>query len=456
MTPPQATRLAWITASPLRLTLLAFALACCTAWLRPLLLPDEGRYAGVAWEMLRSGDWLTPTLNGLPYFHKPPLFYWLTASSLAVFGLHEWAARLAPATGFALAIASMTWLLSRWLPGPGWRWLLLALTSQPLLLVGGQYANLDMLVAGFITLTICAFAHGALSLDAGRPARAALQIGWVAAACGVLAKGLIGIVIPAGVVGLWLLSALRWRLILRVLLACPEGPVRRPAQESDKAAAELWRLGWVWVVVVVAFFSIPKSKLVGYILPAVPPLALLATLCLMTRSKSRDTPGRGWLVASGIGIAASLATVLTATFIHLPSSRGIAQTLKTRVQGDSPVVMLGRFDFDTPLYAQLQRPMWVVDQWNDEARMRARDNWRKELADAAAFDRRHAEQVLITPDALPARLCAAPASWLVSARDPGPWTILQAAEPVTHWRNSTLWRFDPRGAAASWCASLPK
>ena len=82
MTPPQATRLAWITASPLRLSLLAFALACCTAWLRPLLLPDEGRYAGVAWEMLRSGDWLTPTLNGLPYFHKPPLFYWLTASSL--------------------------------------------------------------------------------------------------------------------------------------------------------------------------------------------------------------------------------------------------------------------------------------------------------------------------------------------------------------------------------------
>ena len=45
-----------------------------TAWMRPLMVPDEGRYAGVAWEMLRSGDWLTPTLNGLPFFHKPPLF----------------------------------------------------------------------------------------------------------------------------------------------------------------------------------------------------------------------------------------------------------------------------------------------------------------------------------------------------------------------------------------------
>ena len=58
-------------------------LAGATAWLRPLTLPDEGRYVGVAWEMLRSGDWLTPTLDGLPFFHKPPLFYWITAASLS-------------------------------------------------------------------------------------------------------------------------------------------------------------------------------------------------------------------------------------------------------------------------------------------------------------------------------------------------------------------------------------
>ena len=46
----------------------------CTAWMRPLSLPDEGRYVGVAWEMLRSGNWLTPTLDALPFLHKPPLF----------------------------------------------------------------------------------------------------------------------------------------------------------------------------------------------------------------------------------------------------------------------------------------------------------------------------------------------------------------------------------------------
>ena len=69
-----------------------------SAWLRPLQLPDEGRYVGVTWEMLRSGDWLTPTLDGLPYFHKPPLFYWITAGSMALFGLDEAAARAAPLT----------------------------------------------------------------------------------------------------------------------------------------------------------------------------------------------------------------------------------------------------------------------------------------------------------------------------------------------------------------------
>ena len=67
-----------------------------TAWARPLALPDEGRHVGVAWEMMRSGDWLTPTLNGLPFFHKPPLFYWITAGSMSLFGLNEMAARAAP------------------------------------------------------------------------------------------------------------------------------------------------------------------------------------------------------------------------------------------------------------------------------------------------------------------------------------------------------------------------
>lgn len=89
------------------------AALCLVAWVaftlvaRPLMLPDEGRYVGVAWEMLRSGEWLTPTLNGLPYFHKPPLFYWITATSLWLFGQHEWAARVASLLGAALGATAM-------------------------------------------------------------------------------------------------------------------------------------------------------------------------------------------------------------------------------------------------------------------------------------------------------------------------------------------------------------
>src|SRR5262245_20162004 len=69
----------------LRLAALALWLVA-TAGLRPLLLPDEGRYAGVAREMLR-GDGLVPTLDGLPFFHKPPLFYWLDMAAMHVVGV---------------------------------------------------------------------------------------------------------------------------------------------------------------------------------------------------------------------------------------------------------------------------------------------------------------------------------------------------------------------------------
>ena len=89
---------------PTSLSAPAFVLGALALWLlasiawRPLLLPDEGRYAGVAWEML-VGDGLTPTLDGLPFFHKPPLSYWVAMGAMKLFGAQPWAARLAPALG---------------------------------------------------------------------------------------------------------------------------------------------------------------------------------------------------------------------------------------------------------------------------------------------------------------------------------------------------------------------
>src|SRR6187431_3513450 len=60
---------------------------------RKLIKPDEGRYAEIPREMSVSGDWVTPRLNGIKYFEKPPLQYWATAAIYSVFGTSEWSAR---------------------------------------------------------------------------------------------------------------------------------------------------------------------------------------------------------------------------------------------------------------------------------------------------------------------------------------------------------------------------
>src|SRR5512144_382952 len=83
---------------------------------RKLIRPDEGRYAEIPREMVASGDWTTPRLNGLKYFEKPALQYWATATAYSLFGQHHWTARLWTAlTGF-LGIL-MTWYAGRRLFG---------------------------------------------------------------------------------------------------------------------------------------------------------------------------------------------------------------------------------------------------------------------------------------------------------------------------------------------------
>ena len=70
----------WLTLALLWLALLILAS------LRPIAVPDEGRYGEIGRWMLVSGDWITPRLNGIKYFEKPPLQYWMTASAYQVLG----------------------------------------------------------------------------------------------------------------------------------------------------------------------------------------------------------------------------------------------------------------------------------------------------------------------------------------------------------------------------------
>jgi 4-amino-4-deoxy-L-arabinose transferase-like glycosyltransferase len=506
----------------------ALVLVClaATAWMRPLLLPDEGRYVGVAWEMLRSGDWLTPTLNGLPYFHKPPLFYWITAGSLSLFGINEWAARAAPVLGAALGAVSMYVFARRWWDERAARLTLLALLVQPLWFIGGQFANLDMLVAGCITATIVLLADAAMCIEWSFPYRKALAWAYAMAAIGVLAKGLIGLVIPALVVGSWVILLRGWRVLgalfwwpgalIFLLLAAPwfatmqwrfadfldyffvVQHVKRFAAGGFNNVQPFWffpvvllllSLPWLpwltrpfkhgflsdaereperspirlllvlWVVFVVAFFSLPRSKLVGYILPAVPPLAMLmADGYLMSLGTPAARAKRLWQASIAITVVLSLGAVAAFAIHPLRSSRELAATLARQRGAQEPVVMLGNYYFDLPFYAGIAGPVEVVDDWTS-ADVGQRDNWRKELADAARFAPGQAGAVLIGPTSLAALLCASPVSWVIGASKDGlRFSFLSGAQVALSQRETTLWRVDraqPDVASALACEGTP-
>jgi 4-amino-4-deoxy-L-arabinose transferase-like glycosyltransferase len=164
---------------------------------RGLFYPDEGRYAEIPREMLASGDWVTPRLNDLKYFEKPPLQYWMTALSFAAFGQDEWTARLWPATAGFLGMLLLAFAGNRTgPPGAGYVGALVLATSISYFLAS-QYLTLDMGLTFFLSAALCAFL---LAQDqaprGGRAARLWMLAAWASLGCAVLAKGLVGIVLP--------------------------------------------------------------------------------------------------------------------------------------------------------------------------------------------------------------------------------------------------------------------
>src|SRR5690606_8690284 len=141
------------------------------AWARPLTLPDEGRYAGVAWEMLRSGSHAVPLLDGMPYFHKPPLYYWLAEIGFRLFGLNAWAARMPSWLAAWAALSGLYFFVRRYRDAMTATIAVIVLATTPFFYGGAQFANTDMLVAGFITLSILAAADGVLRAEAQQPFR---------------------------------------------------------------------------------------------------------------------------------------------------------------------------------------------------------------------------------------------------------------------------------------------
>ena len=172
----------------------------------PFVGADEPRYAEVAREMYLRRDLITPTLGGHPWFEKPALLYWLIIASFSLFGISEWAARLGPAISGLLTIAAVYSLGKRvetasadlTLRGLGQVSALITASTAGII-VFSRGASFDIVVTMTITWALSCFLVS--ELDGNEKRRQLWLAGfYVFVGLSLLAKGLVGIVIPLGVV----------------------------------------------------------------------------------------------------------------------------------------------------------------------------------------------------------------------------------------------------------------
>ncbi|MGA2356563.1 MAG: glycosyltransferase family 39 protein [Terriglobales bacterium] len=183
---------------------------------RPALLDDADTVHGeAAKEMLQRHDWVTLYVNGERYLEKAPLMYWGVAVSYKIFGISEWSTRF-PLMLIVLAMILSTYGLGRWAFGNEGGFasgLVLATALGPFLFT--RFLIPDVAVGLWLTLTFWFFL---LSLDQPEPTRWTC---WgLAAVCAlnVLTKGLIGLVFPAGAIGLYLILMGNLRHLLKLRL----------------------------------------------------------------------------------------------------------------------------------------------------------------------------------------------------------------------------------------------
>ncbi|MEO8505021.1 MAG: glycosyltransferase family 39 protein [Acidobacteriota bacterium] len=183
-----------------------------TGW-RALWSPDEGRYAEIPRAMVQSGDWVTPRIDGIKFFDKPPLAYWCEALAIRVFGTSERSLRLVP-VGFGLLGVLAVFLAGRRLWGTrAGLFAAVILGTSPLYFAFSGLVSLDIVVSSLLAATLLACL--AAMQSEGKQRDRFLMAFYASAALATLAKGLIGIVLPGLVIVPWLLLTGRWREILR-------------------------------------------------------------------------------------------------------------------------------------------------------------------------------------------------------------------------------------------------
>jgi 4-amino-4-deoxy-L-arabinose transferase-like glycosyltransferase len=329
----------------------------------PLIDPDEGRYAEIPREMLERGDLITPTLNYVKYFEKPPLLYWINAASLKLFGLNEFAARF-PSALCGLLTVLVTYVIGRKLYGRR-----TAIFSALILGTSVGFVLQSRIILTDMLLTFCLTAAlGAFIVAVRREGRRSRPLPWYLfyffCACAVLTKGLIGMVFPAGILFFYFLLVRRWRLLSEMRLASglllflavaapwfvavslrnPEFAhfffIREHFERFTSTVHGRYQPFWffvpvllgtmlpwsffipgalvsawrdrhheegrpgiyllIWTVLIFLFFSKSNSKLVPYILPVFPPLAILIGHRIDQLSAGRGRELKGAALALGL------------------------------------------------------------------------------------------------------------------------------------------------------------
>lgn len=220
----------------LLLLLAVIASYCYGLNLIPLVGPDEPRYAQVAREMYQRADLITPTLGGHTWFEKPALLYWIMMAAFSLFGISETAARIGPALCGLLTVLAVFWVarsvarLSNEGESSGAGvWSALVTASMLGIMVFSRAASFDIIVTMTITWALSFFFVHELEVEERRRRR--LLVGfYVFVGLSLLAKGLIGIVIPFGVIAMyqlmrraylsrWFLRSLIWGIPLACAVA---------------------------------------------------------------------------------------------------------------------------------------------------------------------------------------------------------------------------------------------
>lgn len=187
-----------------RLSLLILGIFFCIyllpLGLRPLMEPDETRYAEIPREMISSSDWIAPHLNGLHYFEKPPLGYWANATSIMLFGENAFAVRLPSALSIGLSAFMIMFMIRRALPRDEvWASPIAALiliTSTEVAAIG-TFAVLDAMLTGALTLSLGCFFLASEAGANSRQERFFLLAAGASCGAAFLTKGFLALVIPA-------------------------------------------------------------------------------------------------------------------------------------------------------------------------------------------------------------------------------------------------------------------